>query len=170
MAPAFGLDGGLPQKRFGLCKGGKKLVVKVVPVGYNDDGRVVHGQHKFAGVENHKKALARPLGMPYYAYLPVAVFGDRPPGTIYRLVHRVVLVVPRQYFYRFPAVGLEQYKVLYNIKEPLFFKHSFYKHFKLRDISGCNVLPVYGPPHHKPFLVGRQGAGPGVNPVTYYHE
>ena len=64
----------LAQQVLTAGEGAEKLVVEVVSVGENHDGRVGHG--RFAddapGIEGHTQALTRSLGVPYDADPPVA--------------------------------------------------------------------------------------------------
>ena len=78
-------------------EGAEELVVQVVPVGDDNDGRIFHCRfaHQLPGIESHQQALARPLRVPDNPNLAVA------PGTagVYRAGHGplygVELVVAR---------------------------------------------------------------------------
>ena len=112
------LHGRLAQQLPAVAKGLVKLLVEVVAVGDDDNGGVVHlfRQHQFAGVKDHRKALAAALGVPDHAGALVAArlrddagqlvdfrgFGHherffrparRPDGGLYRPVDGVILVV-----------------------------------------------------------------------------
>ena len=86
IGPALRLHRRLPQQVPAAREGAEELVVEVVAVGQHDDGRVLH--RRFAddppGVERHRQALARALGVPDDADAPVA-------GIAARLAARLVM-------------------------------------------------------------------------------
>ena len=63
---AFGLLRVLPQQLADRCERGEQLVVEVVAVGDDDDGRVFHRrvQDQPPGIEGHRQAFARALRVP----------------------------------------------------------------------------------------------------------
>ena len=71
---ALRLVGRLAQQVLAAREGAEELVVQVVAVGQHDDGGIFHGRRADGGpgVERHRQALARPLGVPDHAYAPVA--------------------------------------------------------------------------------------------------
>jgi hypothetical protein len=62
----FRLDRRLTQETLAARERAEELIVQIVPVGQYHDGRVLH--RRFAddppGVERHRQALARALGVP----------------------------------------------------------------------------------------------------------
>ena len=72
--PARRLHGRLAQQVGAAREGGEELVVEVVAVGQHDDGGVLHRRlaDDAPGIEGHRQALARTLGMPDDADAPVA--------------------------------------------------------------------------------------------------
>src|SRR5690606_34515061 len=81
MGAAFRLHWCLPQKLPIRGESTEKLVVQVVAVGDDDYGGILHRRvaDDFAGVEHHREALARALGMPDHTGAAIAeascVFG-----------------------------------------------------------------------------------------------
>ena len=72
-----GLHGLLPQQLMAAGERAEELVVQVVPVGDDDQRRILHRrmQHDPPGVERHRQALARTLRVPDHADAPVAGLG-----------------------------------------------------------------------------------------------
>ena len=72
--------GGWRSRSLAAGEGAEELVVEVVAVGEDDDGRVRHRrvQDDAAGVEGHRQALARALRVPDDADAPVARLAARP--------------------------------------------------------------------------------------------
>jgi hypothetical protein len=94
---AVGLNRRLADQVAAHRERAEQLVVQVVAVGDDDDGRVFHRRfaHQLPGIEGHQQALARPLRVPDHPHLAVA------PGTagLHRAghgpLHGVELVIAR---------------------------------------------------------------------------
>jgi len=77
-------------------EGAEELVIEIVPVGDNHNGRVLHArmEHDLSGEEDHCQAFSRSLGVPDDATSPVTFRpgrGDRAPDSV---LDCMVLVVP----------------------------------------------------------------------------
>ena len=81
---ALRLHGGLAQEVLAAGEGAEELVVEVVAVGEDDDGRVLHRRlaDDGAGVEGHRQALAGALGVPDDADAAVAGLAARPTAGL----------------------------------------------------------------------------------------
>ena len=79
---ALGLDGRLAQQVGAAREGREQLVVEVVAVRQHDDGGIRHRRlaDDASGVERHRQALARPLGVPDHADPSVAAGAARLPA------------------------------------------------------------------------------------------
>ena len=144
VGPVGGLDGRLAQQVVAAGEGAEELVVEVVAVGQDDDRRVRHRglEDHPAGVEGHRQALARALGVPDDADPPVAGVAARvrarlvaarrlrePTGRgrgrlrgaerlLHRDVHRVELVVARDLLRQDAAAEvLEDDEVAHEVEE-----------------------------------------------------
>ena len=75
----------------------EELVVEIIAVGQDDDGRVLHGWvlGDSSGVEEHREALARTLGVPDDPRLTIAGLGAGSNGFLHSLIYGVELVVAR---------------------------------------------------------------------------
>src|SRR5438034_4025045 len=79
MLTACSLHGLLSQQLVTTRKSSEELIIEIVPIGNNDDGRILHGrlEHKSPGIERHAQRFARPLRVPDHADTPVAFFAAR---------------------------------------------------------------------------------------------
>jgi hypothetical protein len=152
-----GLYRRLPQQVAAAGEGAEELVVEVVAVRDDDDRRVRHGrvQDDPAGVEGHRQALARALGVPDDADTPVARLApvgafrpERPPRLggdagprrlrgAQRLfdgdADGVELVVARHLLDDLRAVVLEDDEVAHQVEEAAFLADAFEHHLQLGD-------------------------------------
>ena len=189
LGPVARLDGRLPEQLLAAGERAEELVVEVVPVGQDDDRRVLHrglGDDP-PRVERHRQALPRPLRVPDDADAPVArlparhrvrridarcrrLRGDPVPRGPERLldgdVHGVELVVPGDLLRRVgPLRRLEDDEVPDEAQEAPPLERPFEDDPKLRHPGRREPLPRDRLPRHEPFLVGGQRPEPGLNAV-----
>ena len=81
---ALGLRRRLAEQVLAAREGAEELVVEVVAVGQDDDGRVLHRRlaRDRAGVEGHRQALARALRVPHDADAAVAGLAAGPSARL----------------------------------------------------------------------------------------
>ena len=164
---AIRLDRRLPQQVGAAREGREQLVVQIVAVGQHDDGGVLHGwlSDDASGVERHRQALARPLGVPDHADPPVAAgaarLAARQRGRAQRLgdggLHGVKLVIPRHLLHQVPAaVVLEHDEVADQRQQPAPGEDAFEQHLKVRQLRVGQRLARDGAPRLEPLAAGRQ--------------
>ena len=191
IGPALRLRGRLAQQVLAPGERAVELVVQVVPVGEHHHGRIFHC--RFAddgsGVEGHRQALPRPLGVPHDTDPPVAglpagfLSGLVPSAGVHgsvdfpvqfrcaqrfvnRVPHRVELVITRHLlFQRAAAVVIENDKVAYERKETVLFEHALQHHLELGQVLVGQRLPGNRAPWFEPLLPRRQRADSGFRPV-----
>ena len=147
----------------------------------HDDGGILHRQvaHDAAGVERHRQALARPLGVPDHADPPVAAGAGRlaarlvaagPVALGDRLLercraqrlgdgglHRVELVVPGHLLDQgAAAVVLEHDEVANQRQQPAPVEDAFEQHLELRQLRVGQRLARDRAPGLEPLRTGRQ--------------
>ena len=170
VGPAFGLGRVLPEEFAALGEGPEELVVKVVPVGEDDDGWVFHvgvaGQG--AGVEGHGQALSRPLVVPDYAYSSVSGRSPVPSSCLCCLLplqlccpeglfdgglDGVKLVVAGHLLDELAApVVVEDDEVPEQGQEVALTADSFQHRLEFGEVGGARLLVVHGLPGLEPLL------------------
>ena len=153
MLAVTSLDRRLPQKFPATRKGTEKLVIEVVPVSDDDNGRVLQGGLKdnLAREEDHGQALPRPLRMPDHAAPPVTVRPGSPDCAGDGVPDRVVLVVPGHLLRDRPVIiDLEDDVVPDQVEEPPLLKHPFCQYFEPEHGCRGELLPLDGTPRHEP--------------------
>ena len=96
--PAIGLLRGLTEQVATHGESAEELVIKVIAVGEEDDGRVLHGRMSddLSGIEGHEQALAGALSVPDDADAAVALGAGGGDRALDRVAHGVELVIPGQ--------------------------------------------------------------------------
>ena len=89
---AGGLNRRLPQEIPAPCKLAVKLIVQIVPVGDDNDGRALQRLLQIVGVEYHGQGFPAALGVPENAALAVRPGGKA--GGFHRLFDSKILVIP----------------------------------------------------------------------------
>ena len=185
LVPTVGLHGGLAEDFVAALKLPKELIVEIVAVGEDDERRVLHHRvpHDACGVEEHREALPRTLGVPDDAGAAVALFATvHAPGPVGALlfpdstgershaaradgfldggVDGVELVVAGDDFVQPIALGvfLEDDKVLEQVEQPALFEDAAHEHFEFVGRLGRILLAVDGAPDFEPLLIGRERA------------
>ena len=168
------------------------MIVEIVTVGQHDDGGVPHGRlaHDASGVEGHRQALARPLGVPDHADPPVAAGAARLAARLVAAgrvpvrdsllqrrraqrfsdggLHRVELVVPRHLLHQDPAaVVLEHDEVADQRQHPAPGEDAFEQHLQLRQARVGQRLARDRPPRLAPLAAGRQCPDARLQPVRH---
>ena len=147
VVPVFGLDRRLPQQFLTPRERPEQLIVQIVPVGDDHDGRVLHRsmRHQPARIERHRQRLAGPLRVPDHADAPVTRRAARlmlreitatgffdelgaltggSDGFLHRNPDRVKLMIPGHLFDdRARAVILEHDEIPHEIEKPPLLKH-----------------------------------------------
>ena len=183
VGPACGLAGGLAEQVLATGEDAEQLVVQVVAVGEDDDGRVFHG--RFAddspGVERHGQAFSRSLRVPHHSDAPVARLSPRPPlrvggvlhfggpqGLLHRRPHRVELMVSGHFLNRLLVLQpFENNKVAYQGQKPPPLQHAVDEGVLLEGACGSVFGFVDGAPLFEPFPPGGEGAHPSFQPVGH---
>ena len=181
-----------PEQVGAAREGGEQLIVEIVAIRQHDDRRIRHRQvvHDAAGVERHRQALARPLGVPYHADPPVATGAARLAARLVaatgvavgqRLLqrcraqrlgdggpHRVELVVPGHLLDQgAAAVVLEHDEVADQRQQPAPVEDAFEQHLELREARVGQRLARDRAPGLEPLLPGRQRADARFEAVRY---
>ena len=96
LLPTADLPWGLAEKITAHGESAEKLIVEIVAVGDDDDGRVRHGRvgDDLPGIEGHEQALAGALGVPDDANAAIAAGAGRLDRARDRMAHGVKLVIP----------------------------------------------------------------------------
>ena len=177
------LDRRQPEQVGAPREGGEQLVVEIVAIRQHDDGGILHRQvaHDATGVERHRQALARPLGVPDHADPPVAAGAGRLAARLVaagrvalcdRLLqccraqrlgdgglHRVELMVPGHLLDRgAAAVVFEHDEVADQREQPAPVEDAFEQHLELRQARVGQRLARDRAPGLKPLPPGRQRA------------
>ncbi len=180
---ALGLDGRQPEQVGAAREGGEQLIVEIVAIRQHDDGGVFHRQvaHDATGVERHRQALARPLGVPDHADPAVAKGAGRLAARLvaagrvavgHRLLqrcraqglgdgglHGVELVVPGHLLDQgAAAIVLEHDEVADQREQPAPVEDTFEQHLELRQARVGQRLARNRAPRLEPLLPGRQRA------------
>ena len=108
MAHTLCLDGLLSQQLVASLELAEELVVQVVSVGQDDERGIIHRrmENDLTGEEEHRKTLARPLGVPDDAASPVAVMTGRLDRRFDGPLDSVELVISGQDFIDLVTVGV----------------------------------------------------------------
>ena len=189
---ALRLDRRQPEQVGAAREGSEQLVVEIVAVRQHDDGGILHRQvtHDATGVERHRQALARPLGVPDHADPPVAAGAGRLAARLvaagrvavgHRLLqrcraqrlgdgglHRVELVVPGNLLDQgAAAVVLEHDEVADERQQPAPVEDAFEQHLELRQARVGQRLARDRAPRLEPLLPGRQRTDARFQSVRY---
>lgn len=164
---ACGLDGFLPEVVLTFGEGVEELVVEVVLVGEDDDGRVfqVPGEGEFAGVEDHGEALARALGVPDDAAFLVAAHGRGADGALDGGLDGEELVVAGVDLCEGGAAVLEEDEVLEVFGEAGRVEEAVDEDVEFGYGLGGGGVTVDGAPGHEVFPAGGERSGAGLDAV-----
>ena len=190
VGPALGLRRRLAQQVLAAGEGSEELVVQVVAVGENDDGRVLHSRlaDDGAGVEGHGQALAGPLGVPDHSDAPVsgvsagfparlvtALFLNRPvcplqlcspQGFSDGSLDGMELVIATHLLdQRATAVVIEHDEVPDQHQESFRLADAFQQHLKIGRVRIGHGVTGYGAPGLEPLLAGGEGPDAGGKAV-----
>ena len=154
MRPALRLNGFLPQEVLAVAELAVELVVQVVAVRDDDDGRGVKRLLQEVGVEHHGKGLARALRMPEYADFAVTAYGEL--GALDGLADGKILVVARKNLMAAHAVIVEADEVPDDVQEPFFLEDALKESREVREGLGFHI-PVFRLPLHEAVLAARDG-------------
>ena len=188
---ALRLDGRQPEQVGAAREGGEQLIVEIVAVREHDDRGILHRQvaHDAAGVERHRQALARPLGVPDHADAPVAADAARLAARFVAAVrvatrhclqcccpqrfgngglHGVKLVIPGHLLGQgSAAVVLEHDEVADKRQQPARDADPFEQHLELRQARVGQRLARNRAPRLEPLLPGRQRADARLQSVRH---
>ena len=109
----------MAEQKVGARKGGEELIIEVVAIRENHDGRVLHGwlEDQLAGVEHHRQALARALGVPDNADLAISALRAGAKGLGDGAANRKKLMISGELLYEAVAVVLERGEMADEINE-----------------------------------------------------
>ncbi len=168
LCPIFHLDRSLAQQLLARREHAKELIVEVVSVRDDDDGRVLElrSEDELAREEGHGEALAGPLGVPDDAAPAVPVRagcsdsrGDRLPGSVELVVAGDDL----------PNLGvvLERDEVPDEVEEAALLKDALGRH--LQAVGGLRrqLPPLDRPPRQEPLSGRGKRAHARVHPVRH---
>ena len=191
MTAAFGLHWRLTQQFTAARKRAEQLVVEVVPVGQDDEGRVFHRRlaNDPPGIKRHRQALARALGVPDDADAPIAGLAAglstrsvearrllKPSRLILQLggaqglghrhPHRVELVIAGHLFDDVPAaIIFKDDEVAHQLQKTPPRKNAFDHDLHLRHVRIGQGLTCDRPPWLEPFAPGAECPDPRLDPV-----
>ena len=149
MLTALRVLGRLPQEVLAPDKLAVELIIEVVSVGDDDDGRAFQGLLQTVGVENHGQRHPTALRMPENAALAVGL--RRTPGGRDGLFDGEILMIPGQNFERVLSVHIETDKVFEDVEETLLLEQSLKKDIKI-DKLRVSIVAVCCFPLHVLFL------------------
>ena len=191
-----GLHRRLAQQVAAAGEGGEELVVEVVAVGEDDDGRVLHRRVKDDApcVERHRQALARPLRVPDHPDPPVAALPTRhrcgreaalrlawlarmpadhrgAERFLDRDVDGVELVVARDLLGELAAAGvLEDDEVPQQGEEALAIEDALQHHLELGDGRPGIIVPRDRAPWLEPLLACPERTDAGLDAVGGHQD
>ena len=186
VGPVLGLHRRLAQQLLAAGEGAEELVVQVIAVGQDDDGRILHRRlaDDGTGVEGHGEALAGALGVPDDADAAVARLsagllaslvapggfgGAQQLGGTQGFVHGdadgVELVVAGHLLGRRAAVVLEHDEVPQQGEEAARLEDALQHHLQFSHVRVGKRLPGDGAPGLEPLPAASERADTGLDPV-----
>ncbi len=164
---AGSLHGCLAQKRRASTELAEELVVQVVSVGDDHDGRAVQVALQQVREEHHRKRLAGALRVPEHADLAVARHGLL--GALDGLAHAEVLVVGGEDLHGPVIAVVEADEVLDQVEQARLGHHAVEHRLPGRRL-GLGVVAVGRLPRHVAVLVGGDGSHAGLGHVAHHAE
>ena len=164
---ARGLLRRLPEQLVTAAERAVELVVQVVAVGDDDDGRVLQlglGDD-LAGVEGHRQALAAALRVPHHADAPVARLVDGAHRLCDRLVDRPELVIGGHLLGDGRPVVFEDHEVPDEVEQARRFEHAAHERLERGCCGRLHAVAVDRAPGREALPVGRERAGARDHPV-----
>ena len=145
----------------------EQLVVQIVAVGDDNDGRVFHRRftHQLPGVESHQQALPRTLGVPDHP-CPAVTAG---PAGLHRAghgpLHGMELVITRDDLGDAARRVTIQREILQQRQQAWPGKHPFDEHRHLRRTFRRHIGAIGRAPGHEAFQIGGQRTDARLHPV-----
>ena len=164
---ALGVHGLLAQESLAASELPVELVVQVVTVGDDHDGRAVQPLLQKVREEDHRERLARALRVPEHADLAIAC--HRLHGAVGRLAHREVLVVPSEYLHNALGRVVKADEVVHDVDEALLAEHAV-EHRLPVGVRRSRVVAVHALPGDVAVLLGRNGAHARLGEVAHHAE
>ena len=153
---ARGVLGCLPQEILAPGKLAVELVVQIIPVSDNNDGRTFQRLLQTVGVEDHGQRFSTALGMPEYAAFPIS------PGSALSgsnsLFDGKILMISGKNFESVLPIHVETDEVFENIKKPIFLKQALKEGVKL-GVLGILIAAICGLPFHISIFPGSDCSG-----------
>ena len=111
-------------------EGAEQLIVKVVTVGHDNDGRVLQfrSSNQLARVERHEQALAGTLGVPDHAHLAVAFGRGSTHRAFHGVSHGVILMIARDDLGNARSGIAKDREIADQIEKPPLFEHPLDQH------------------------------------------
>ena len=143
-------------------EGAEQLIVQVVAVGHDNDGRVLQfrSSNQLARVERHEKALAGTLSVPDHAHLAVAFGRDGTHRAFHGVAHGVILMIARNDLGNARSGIAEDREIADEIEEPPLFEHALDQHGHLGTALCRDIGTIRRSPWHEPFFTSGQRADP----------
>ncbi len=170
--PAVGLPRGLAEQVAAHGERAEQLVVEVVAVGEDHEGRVLHRRvgDDLSGVERHQQALAGALRVPDHADTAIACRARRGDRALDRMAYGVKLVIAGHDLDQSRARVPEHGEVPDQGQEPVLLEHAFDDGFDLGGALRCDGGAVHGAPGHEPLKIGGQRSEPRLKAVRSHES
>ena len=156
MCAALSVNRLLPQEVLTLCKLPIQLVIQIVTVCDDHNGRTIQRILQTMCIENHRQGFSAALRMPEHATLTIRF--RRASGRCHCLIDRKILMVSCQNFELLCTLIRETNEVLYNIQQARLFKDALKEGIKL-SILRILVAAVLRLPLHEAIFAGCDRAG-----------
>ena len=122
MLPAFGVHRFLPQKVFTFCKLSEELIVQIVAVSKNYDGRTIQSLLQKVGIKHHRQRFSAALCMPEHTAFSICLCSVLCGNDGF--IHSEILVITCEDLKLFQALIGKTNEVLDNVKQTLPFKDA----------------------------------------------
>ena len=156
MCAALSMNRLLPQEILTLCKLPIQLVIQIITVCDDHNGRTVQCILQTMCIEYHRQGFSTALRMPEHAALTIRFRSAS--GRCYRLIDRKILMVSCQNLKLLCTLIRKANEVLYDIQKACLFKNALKEGIKL-SVLGILVAAVLGLPLHEAIFTGCDRAG-----------
>ena len=167
MLPAGCLHGLLAQEVLALGELRIELVIEVIAVCNDNDGRFIEDGLNQMSIEHHRQGFSTSLCMPEYTNLAIGVGG--PDSAIDSFFYGKVLMISGQNLSGACLIHAKAGEVLNEIEETVALEHSHEECVVVHEIL-CLLKAILRFPFHEAVFLAGNGTGLGERHVTHYAE